>query len=172
MQSTYMGILFVAHIINMYIFKSCSGGLLFCRFSSNPDQTQLPFHFLVILNALINWFRCMIRVGAKLYRTVVLKVLIGITLIHPDVPWSCLLLLKVEDSFPDFTESEVKQSGSIQNASVPTATRSIWRTATPSLLHQEIYLNENYGRTNPIENPGSPTKHSLENCTTTPTVKI
>ncbi len=36
---------------------------------------------------------------------------------------------------------------------------------TLPVLHQEIYLNENYGRTNPIENPGSPTKHSLENCT-------
>ncbi|XP_059375463.1 ribosomal protein S6 kinase-like 1 isoform X2 [Carassius carassius] len=33
-------------------------------------------------------------------------------------------------------------------------------------LRQEIYLNENYGRTKPLESTGSPTKHCLENCTT------
>uniref|UniRef100_A0A9J8B8A1 Ribosomal protein S6 kinase-like 1 n=1 Tax=Cyprinus carpio carpio TaxID=630221 RepID=A0A9J8B8A1_CYPCA len=33
-------------------------------------------------------------------------------------------------------------------------------------LCQEIYLNENYERTKPLENPGSPTKHCLENCIT------
>uniref|UniRef100_A0A8C1WMM9 Protein kinase domain-containing protein n=1 Tax=Cyprinus carpio TaxID=7962 RepID=A0A8C1WMM9_CYPCA len=33
-------------------------------------------------------------------------------------------------------------------------------------LHQEIYLNENYGRTKPLESPDSPTKHCLENCPT------
>ncbi|XP_073683105.1 ribosomal protein S6 kinase-like 1 [Garra rufa] len=34
-------------------------------------------------------------------------------------------------------------------------------------LRQEIYLNENYGRTTPIERPGSPTQdYRLENCTT------
>uniref|UniRef100_A0A673I003 Ribosomal protein S6 kinase-like 1 n=1 Tax=Sinocyclocheilus rhinocerous TaxID=307959 RepID=A0A673I003_9TELE len=33
-------------------------------------------------------------------------------------------------------------------------------------LRQEIYLNEHYGRTKPLESPGSPTKQCLENCTT------
>ncbi|XP_050989871.1 ribosomal protein S6 kinase-like 1 isoform X2 [Labeo rohita] len=33
-------------------------------------------------------------------------------------------------------------------------------------LRQEIYLNENYGRTALLERPGSPMKHGLENCTT------
>ncbi|KAL1258438.1 hypothetical protein QQF64_011682 [Cirrhinus molitorella] len=35
-------------------------------------------------------------------------------------------------------------------------------------LSQEIYLNENYGRTTPLERSGSPTKHRLENCKTHP----
>lgn len=54
-------------------------GYFFAKFSSNSSKTPGQ-KFLIILKTLVSWFRCVIRVGPKLCRTVALQELSSMTM--------------------------------------------------------------------------------------------